>query len=265
MSDFISPEHYQYLVGYYGKVPTHGDFVGRGLPTQFREPWDTWLQQMMHVSKQQLGAVWMQHFLTFPVYRFALSAGVCGEHSWLGVLIPSVDQIGRYYPMTLCRSIKPASKLLAALTEYRGWYEQAETLVLSCLNDDFVLENFELQLTAMQEQINQPVIDKPEATTHLQRSVHKHPHAAWRVGGTGIDELTAVTPLLLQNLLDDFCTTYSFWFTQGSEEGASSLLLAKGLPPFAGAAALLDGQWQQWGWNTNLSGASGLEEGKSCH
>lgn len=252
MSDFISNNLQDtYMVGYYGKVPTHGDFVGKGLPRQFREPWDTWLQQIMHISKQQLAHSWMQHFLTFPLYRFALSAGICGEQTWLGVLIPSVDQVGRYYPMTLCRSISHSKNLLSALTDYQDWYQEAEILVLSCLNDDFSLDNFEQQLSAMETKINQAILNKSEVPTSIQRVVQRHPNAAWRVGGLKFDELNVLNPLLLHCLLDDFCTSYSFWFTQGNEDSQSSILLAKGLPPFAGATALLDGQWQQWGWENN--------------
>lgn len=248
MSDFISTQKDIYLVGYYGKVPTHGDFVGRGLPKQFREPWDAWLQQIIYTSKQQLAESWMRHFLTFPLYRFALSTGVCGERTWLGVLIPSVDQVGRYYPMTLCRSIESSKELLSAFTRYQSWYDQAEALVLSCLRDDFSLESFEQQLVLMESQVNQVVLNKTEELTHIGHLIQKHPNAAWRIGGIKFNELNMLSPLLLQSLLDDFCTAYSMWFTQGSEDSTSSFLLAKGLPPFAGATALLDGEWGQWGW-----------------
>ena len=30
--------------GFYGKVATRGDFVGRRLPRTFLDPWDQWLQ-----------------------------------------------------------------------------------------------------------------------------------------------------------------------------------------------------------------------------
>ena len=35
------------IVGFYGKMPSRGDFVRRGLPDSFVDPWDAWLQDMM--------------------------------------------------------------------------------------------------------------------------------------------------------------------------------------------------------------------------
>jgi type VI secretion system protein ImpM len=40
-------------------------------------------------------------YLTFPVWRFLLPVGVLGSTAWTGVLMPSVDRVGRYFPLTL--------------------------------------------------------------------------------------------------------------------------------------------------------------------
>ena len=42
------------VLGYYGKVPTNGDFVLRRLPRSFVDPWDAWLQRAMAISREQL-------------------------------------------------------------------------------------------------------------------------------------------------------------------------------------------------------------------
>ncbi|WP_020394435.1 type VI secretion system-associated protein TagF [Thiolinea disciformis] len=252
MSELINKVARQEVVGYYGKVPTQGDFVGKGLPRQFRDSWDTWLQEVIHISQQQLGSHWLQYYLTFPLYRFALSAGLCGEKTWLGVMIPSVDQIGRYYPITLCRSLVQPTNLLNVFVQHQIWYEKAETLILSCLDDAFVLEQFEEQLSAMEREINTAPNPLDESTS-IQRLVQKHEHEAWRVGINDSSAINDLAPLFLPQLLQDCYATYSVWLTQGSEQCPASFLLTKGLPPFKGATALLDGQWQQWGWETQYN------------
>lgn len=248
MSSIVETDGQSIQLGYYGKVPTHGDFVGKGLPRSFREPWDTWVQMIMSTSRQQMGEAWIQHYLTCPLYRFALSSGICGEQAWLGVIIPSVDQVGRYYPMTLCRSLSGTSNLLDAMPKHTAWFEQAEELVMSCLEDDFSLETFEQQQRDMVQTLNRQQVDDQDEPTSLQRSFQKYPGAAWRTGFSDLNNLHQVFPALLDVLLQDFCCAYSLWWTQGAENNSPSLMLAKGLPPFTGAVAMLDGNWSRWGW-----------------
>ncbi len=63
--------------------------------------WDPWLAESVSQSRGKLGDRWLDCYLTSPVWRFAISAGLCGESAWVGVIMPSVDKVGRYYPMTL--------------------------------------------------------------------------------------------------------------------------------------------------------------------
>lgn len=248
MSSTVEPDRQPVLLGYYGKVPTHGDFVGKGLPRSFREPWDAWVQAVMNTSRQQMGEEWIQHYLTCPLYRFALTGGLCGEQAWLGVIIPSVDQVGRYYPMTLCRSLPGSGNPLEAMPKHSGWFGQAETLVMSCLADGFSLDAFDQRVQAMGQALNGRQADAQDEPTSLQRGFQQYPGAAWRTGLADPNNLRQVFPALLDVLLQDFCCAYSLWWTQGAENSSPSLLLAKGLPPFAGAAAMLDGDWPRWGW-----------------
>ena len=88
-------------VGFYGKLPARGDFVQRNLPRSFIDPWDNWLQEALAGSREQLGEQWLRSYLTSPVWRFALSGGLCGEQVVAGVLIPSVDRVGRYFPLAI--------------------------------------------------------------------------------------------------------------------------------------------------------------------
>jgi type VI secretion system protein ImpM len=88
------------VVGFYGKVPARGDFVRDGLPRDFIDPWDKWLQSVMAGSRASMGEAWLPAFLEAPVWRFRLPRGVCGERAALGLMLPSVDKAGRYFPLT---------------------------------------------------------------------------------------------------------------------------------------------------------------------
>jgi type VI secretion system protein ImpM len=88
------------MVGFYGKVPARGDFVRSGLPRDFIEAWDSWLSEVMSISKEIGGDAWLPAFLEAPVWRFALPPGLCGASAVVGLMLPSVDKAGRYFPLT---------------------------------------------------------------------------------------------------------------------------------------------------------------------
>src|SRR6267154_5928531 len=88
-------------VGLYGKLPSHGDFLRRRVSDDFVAGWDAWLQRCIAQSRAALGEEWLETYLTSPAWRFALSAAVCGPTPVAGVLVPSVDRVGRYFPVTV--------------------------------------------------------------------------------------------------------------------------------------------------------------------
>jgi type VI secretion system protein ImpM len=88
-------------VGLFGKLPARGDFVRAGLPGDFVAAWDRWLQQVMAESRARMGEDWLPAFLEAPVWRFALAPGVCGDAAASGVWLPSVDRVGRYFPLMI--------------------------------------------------------------------------------------------------------------------------------------------------------------------
>ena len=88
------------IVGFYGKLPSRGDFVRSGLPRDFTDRWDDWLQSVMAGSRSLMGDAWLPAFLEAPVWRFTLPLGLCGGRAALGVMLPSVDKAGRYFPLT---------------------------------------------------------------------------------------------------------------------------------------------------------------------
>ena len=91
--------------GWYGKLPTLGDFASRRLDGDFIDPWDRWLGEGLAAQREQLGAGWLDAYLGSPVWRFVLMPGVlpgpAGAAVLAGVLMPSVDKVGRYFPLTL--------------------------------------------------------------------------------------------------------------------------------------------------------------------
>jgi type VI secretion system protein ImpM len=137
-------------IGFYGKVRTHGDFVGRGLPQAFVECWDEWLQRGMLAARERLGDAWLESYLVMPLWCFALEGGVVDEHGYAGVMVPGLDAVGRYFPFVIASRIAPDA---AAQWRLGGgeWYREVARLALSTLDDDFSLSGLEARIKSVHD------------------------------------------------------------------------------------------------------------------
>lgn len=122
-------------VGWYGKIPSLGDFISRRLPTSFIDIWDTWLQRIMATSRQQLGEHWLDLYLTSPIWRFILMPDTCDNTKiWTGILMPSVDKVGRHFPLTIATEIEPSPGAVLSILSAQEWYAAIEQVALASLD-----------------------------------------------------------------------------------------------------------------------------------
>jgi type VI secretion system protein ImpM len=222
--------------GFYGKLPALGDFVQRRLPAAFIHPWDQWLQEGLATSRAQLGGDWLDLYLTSPLWRFALSPGIAGQGAWTGVLMPSVDRVGRYFPLTLACPLPPEANV-ASLLGRRDWYERTEQLALTVLEDGFDLDAFDAALCALSSP--RPRIEHDPSGDAID---------AWQVDASRADGLDGACPVLLSRALREVFLSYTIWWTGGSEHVAPSLLCCQGLPTPEATTALITGDWSPRDW-----------------
>lgn len=135
------------VLGFYGKLPARGDFVRSALPRDFTDPWDDWLQAVIAGSRTQMGEDWLPAFLESPVWRFALPAARCGTRAVLGLMLPSVDRAGRYFPLTfaLLGELGPDAAELPAAS---AWLDQCEEAGRAALEQDAAPEQIGAMLKA---------------------------------------------------------------------------------------------------------------------
>jgi len=158
--------------------------------------------------------------------------------------MPSVDAIGRYFPMTIAAPVTQGSNITTVLSASQTWFIKVEELARSCLEDGFDLAVFDQEIQALERPLGEPDNSgRDEKTPGNGRLLN-----AWRYALTSPTQLTSNCPDLLQELMNQLFYTYSFWWTTGSVRVSSTFLICQGLPPPEGFAAMLDGEWQQWGW-----------------
>jgi type VI secretion system protein ImpM len=95
--------------GWHGKLPSLGDFASRRLDAAFIDAWDSWLAAGLLGLRERNPAGWLDAYLASPSWRFLLMPGVlpgaAGAQGWAGVLMPSVDRVGRYFPFTIVQPL----------------------------------------------------------------------------------------------------------------------------------------------------------------
>lgn len=219
--------------GFFGKLPSHGDFVTRRLPPEVRLCFDTWLQASLVQSRVDLGEAWLSTWLSSPLWRFVVGPAVCGEQAWLGVMMPSHDRVGRCFPLVLMAPRDETPRLHDCMTMHDGWFEQLEELALSALEQGGALEAFDASLAAAGGAPCSAIPDGP-----LPAQVH----AAF------LDEralsVVALAPGAAPALAGETMAGRSAWWTTGSASVAPCLAVSGGMPAPEIFAAFLDGRWE---------------------
>lgn len=232
--------------GFYGKLPSRGDFVTRRLSQKFVEAWDTWLQNGLQTSQDRLGEDWLSVYMTSPIWRFALSAGVGGQDVVTGVLMPSVDRVGRYFPLTLAVTLENCSSIAALPKQAATWYANAEEAALMALEEGSDFEDVDARIQALglpsQVEAALPALEESAGESGLRMPV---------------DPANGFVPDyvgLLGHFLCESYPRYCLWWTAGSEKVVPSMLVSSGLPSMGAFVAFLDGQWRESGWIGGVDG-----------
>jgi type VI secretion system protein ImpM len=122
--------------GLYGKLPMKRDFISVSTPHAFLERWEPWLQGGISASRVALGPQWQDIFLRAPIWRFWLGTEICGVPA-MGSFMPSVDGVGRFFPLTAFACGESGSAFPAPQHDPQSdWFTEVETMLLDALDED---------------------------------------------------------------------------------------------------------------------------------
>jgi len=191
--------------GWYGKLPALGDFASRRLPPEFIEAWDHWLAEGL-AQWQAADTEWLTRYLSGPSWRFVLAPGVLGAQAWAGVLVPSCDRVGRYFPLTLVQPLAAIPGDANESAALLAWLQRLDDIAVDAMLEEWPIDQLEAELQRLG--VPQPLGTAPSALAE---------RLAIEAGMSG----------------------RGFWVTQG--EQADLLHLASGLPRAGELAELLAG------------------------
>lgn len=121
--------------GAFGKIPSLGDFFRFDMPQSFIASWDRWLQDELPIVRGLLGPRWTDCYSTAPIWRFTLTAGLAGPNGAQGIIMPSVDRVGRLFPLTLAATLPAGRSAVQAHLAAARTFDALELIALDALED----------------------------------------------------------------------------------------------------------------------------------
>ena len=208
--------------GLFGKLPAKRDFIGTNASRRFLEVWEPWLQASVATSKQMLGDAWIDAYNRAPIWRYWLGADFCGE-TMIGALMPSVDGVGRAFPLCIFVGEGDASLPPPELEPNDAWFEAAEAVLLEALEPGAALELIAEKVTALPTPALQPRTIKEQGLEELADGGV----LARDIGG----EVSAAFVAARRFGRRRAFASQTFWWTIGGEGFPSLALSEVGFPP----------------------------------
>lgn len=95
----------QITVGYYGKLPQRGDFLYFNINRQFKVVLDNWFQNGLRLLQSAYSESWEHVFMKGAHWRYAYYTPTISDNAFVGVIIPSLDRSGRYFPFSIMATL----------------------------------------------------------------------------------------------------------------------------------------------------------------
>ena len=204
------------IPGWYGKLPSLGDFASRRLPVEFVKAWDTWLQDVLQASREALGEAWFDAYLTMPIWRFVLLPGLVTQSGWAGVLMPSVDRVGRHFPLTVAVELPSHEVAAHAVFEGAGWFAGLEDAALAVLDPTRSVDDLDEALAHCA--LPAPPAAAPEAAIRPLRAL------------PSVEAFGSIAEGEALRAWSESTGWRALWWTRGRVDGDSLMLGCAGLP-----------------------------------
>ncbi len=211
-----------------------GDFASRRLDTPWVRRCDQWLSAGLRASQDELGAQWLPSYLSAPVWRFTAAPDVLDQRWWFGILMPSCDNVGRYYPLVIAQPRMQPPSDRVALDHLELWWNCLAACGLATLVDGATLRDFEQALTECPPW--------PNNSNLLRARVQETPGRTRYVLKPGMTPFDLSHQVALGAALDGL-NGCSLWWRAAQDGSEDHCTLCQGMPPAAAFTALFSGQW----------------------
>jgi type VI secretion system protein ImpM len=223
--------------GWYGKLPSLGDFASRRWAEGLIDPWDHWLAEGLDALRTNDPEGWLEGYLNSPIWRFVIGTGVLGPaqgRPLAGVLMPSVDRVGRYFPLSIAVALERLPEDALETSTLMSWLHELDDIAADALQHDWTIETLEGHLNdhpapRWQDTVA-PVLQALRPLLAGETRLVELPMLASRpamIGTVG----QGLASLAQEHLLAPLSPGLTWWWCEPDAHTAGrSLLLARGLP-----------------------------------
>lgn len=162
--------------------------------------------------------------MSVPIWRFCLTAGLAGPDRIIGILMPSVDRVGRRFPLTLMSTLPGDGQTLADHLDNDELFTCLEDIALDALDDSASRVGLERALN----EVSPPAFDADAASVC---------GSALALIQSGEDK-TGMLIRLAAKLASSHISSLSVW--SAVIEGETRLMLCDGLPEGPNMQGLFD-------------------------
>ena len=228
--------------GWHGKLPSLGDFASRRLDASFIEPWDSWLAAGLLALREAQPEGWLEGYLGSPSWRFLLMPGAmpgaAGAQAWAGVLMPSVDRVGRYFPLTLVQPLHGGPGSTQEMAGLWQWLARLDELARDALFEDWTADRLEQELARMALPTLSPLEGPAVAVAAgAGAGAAAAPGSVVELSAPGVGDAALHIGMQAQRAWADAAQGQAWWHAR-PDENPPRLLVSRGLPAATSLARL---------------------------
>jgi len=207
----------------FGKLPSKRDFVALAVPPNVLGVWERWLQGGLSTSRFHLKDTWQQNYLRAPIWRFWLGPDICGGTTVAGAFMPSVDGVGRYFPLTVM-ACAPSPDVIPPpeIDPQDVWFEKVEQVLLSALEPNVRYE-------IVREGVDRLPWPNGEARAPQPSRVMRLPDGTVFATADPGSLQSMLAALRVMDYARAYATT-AFWWTVGGEDFPPLVLVSQRMP-----------------------------------
>jgi len=136
----LSSHHSSWSMGWFGKLPSVGDFAGRGIPQSLQGTVHEWTSSGMAALARMYPGEWRDIYLLSPVWYFVMNASIWDKNALMGCIAPSFDRVGRCSPLLALRSFD-AKDINEVLPPKSRWLYKIDTVLRRIVAEKIMVEN----------------------------------------------------------------------------------------------------------------------------
>jgi type VI secretion system ImpM family protein len=235
-------------LGFHGKLPALGDFVSRGWSAEFSDALDRFVQTAMAAAYAETPARVLE--AQGRAVALAIRPGTWGRSGWVGLLAPSEDRVGRYFPICvgLETDAQDPPELLAPGWPSRRWTDEllervlrvqvdaqgAQALMEALPETDRWMTGW-CQGSAVPDTVSARLPEDAQTWRGAAQVAFAGPWARLSEPQR-VSALQAAARARVFGVVMAEDGSHHTWFADGSAQNGSAF------------AALFDGRWAHWGW-----------------